>query len=105
MRRARLHNFPLPSSEERMNRLTHFSPLAASLPFLAMGCAQFGLSPDPSAGAVHVARASGVDAVEWSASRGAATLPDMDPPTNGASPIAPRSLAITLDTVFRLAED
>jgi outer membrane protein TolC len=43
--------------------------------------------------------------VPQSANHAPATLPAVDAPDSSASPAAPRSLAINLDTVLRLAED
>src|SRR5947209_17531945 len=62
-----------------------FSWAFAVLP-LWMGCAQFVPSRNLSAPA-------------------AASLPEMDSPTDETPPTTSKSLAIDLDTVFRLAED
>lgn len=77
----------------------------AVLPFLGMGCAQL-ISPwGSSVPVVHVARASGADEMTRSPSRAAASLPAMDSSAEAAPPVTLKSLAINLDTVFRLAED
>jgi outer membrane protein TolC len=77
----------------------------AILPLVGTGCAQLlpsvGLSTPP----VRVVRASGAEAVEPPANRTPAKLPVTDAPDAHAPPAVPRTLAINLDTVLRLAED
>src|SRR5881397_1928366 len=103
--------------------LTHLFPLAAVrrpalalrklmlpwglavLPSLGMACAQLVPSWDSSATVAPVVRASGADAMDRPPNYAAAMLPAVDSPVVAAPPMTPRSLAINLDTVFRLAED
>jgi len=98
------HLFPLAASRySAVARKWRFLSAVAVLPVLGTGCAQF--FPSWNSPAVRLARAASPDAMETSQKRAAAIAPANHSVTEAAPVLNDRSLAINLDTIFRLAED